>query len=168
MNCKLQYIFRYLFIVLVGVILYYAFDLSGGNPIVGLFAPINNSVWESLKLIYYPFLLLTIFDLFTGPNRNPWLLPARVAGILGAIVFFIVAFYTVTSVIGVVIFAIAVIIYLFGIALAFYLERKIRCKQRCANNAYAIAVLIILAFLFVIFTIAPPAFGIFLPLPIIG
>jgi len=38
------------FIVLVGSALHFTFELSGDNPLVGVFSAVNESVWEHLKL----------------------------------------------------------------------------------------------------------------------
>ena len=43
-----------IFTVITGTLLHFVYDLSNGNPVVGLFAPINESVWEHLKLLFYP------------------------------------------------------------------------------------------------------------------
>lgn len=164
MNYKTRCILRYLFVVLLGVILFFAYDLSGENLIVGLFAPVNNSVWETLKLIFFPLLILTLWDLFIGYRNNSAFLPARTAGILSAMAFFVVAFYTVSGIIGAVIFWISVIIYLFSIAYAFWLEKKLCGRTRWLNITLSIVILIALVILFVVFTLAPPALGIFVPL----
>ena len=39
------------FTVITGTLLHFVYDLSNENPVVGLFAPINESVWEHLKLL---------------------------------------------------------------------------------------------------------------------
>ena len=46
--------------ILLGVFLHFAYDISGQNAIVGIFAPVNESVWEHLKLILIPFTLFSI------------------------------------------------------------------------------------------------------------
>jgi hypothetical protein len=42
---------------------HFAYNLSGKNLIVGLFNPVNESVWEHLKFMFFPFLLwwITIY-----------------------------------------------------------------------------------------------------------
>lgn len=46
-----------LFINLFGILLHFLYDFSGKVLIVGIFAPINESVWEHLKLGFYPIIL---------------------------------------------------------------------------------------------------------------
>ena len=163
MNNKTRCILRYLFVVLLGLILFFAYDLSGGNLIVGLFAPVNSSVWETLKLIFFPLLVLTLWDLFISCRNNTAFLPARTMGILAAMAFYVVSFYTIFGIIGAVIFWVAVVIYLASIAYAFLVERKVCGKNRWLTTTIAIIILILLIILFVVFTLAPPALGIFVP-----
>jgi len=42
------------FIILLGSMLHFTFELSGENPVVGVFSAVNESVWEHLKLAYWP------------------------------------------------------------------------------------------------------------------
>jgi len=163
MNNNTRIILRYLFVVLFGVFLHFAYALSGENPIVGLFALVNESIWEHLKLLFFPMVVLTIWDLFTSYRNNANFLPARTIGILAGMAFIVVVFYTVTGVIGASIAWVNILIYLLAVAFAFWIERKV-C-QRCKNlsSTIAIIVLIIFIILFIVFTIAPPALGIFIP-----
>ena len=164
MNQRTRIILRYLFVVLFGVFLHFAYELSGENPIVGLFAPINESVWEHLKLLFFPFLALTIWDLFTRHRNNPNFLPARTAGILSGLIFIVVAFYTITGVIGFPITWLDILLYLLSAALVFLVERRLQCHRCLFSVTTAIVILIILIVLFIVFTIAPPALGIFIPI----
>ena len=163
MDKRTKVILRYLFVVLLGTFLHFAYELSGENPIVGLFALVNESVWEHLKLIFFPMLVLTLWDLFTNYRGNLNFLPARTIGILSGMAFTVVAFYTITGVIGANIAWINILIYLVAIAFAFWIEKTICMKCRGLSITWAIVVLIIFIILFIIFTIAPPALGIFIP-----
>ena len=163
MNYKTRCILRYLLVVFLGLILFFAYSLSGDNLIVGLFAPVNNSVWETLKLIFFPLLILTIWDLFVSYRNNTSFLPARTLGILAAMTFYVVFYYTIFGIIGTPIFAVAVVIYLVSIAYAFFVEHKVCGKNKRLSTTLAIIILIALIILFIVFTLAPPALGIFVP-----
>ncbi len=52
---KKRMILTYLLTALAGTGLHFAYDLWP-VPLVGLFAPVSESVWEHLKLLYWPFL----------------------------------------------------------------------------------------------------------------
>ena len=163
MNNRNRIILRYLFVVLLGVFLHFAYELSGANPIVGLFALVNESVWEHLKLLFFPMLVLTLWDWFTTQKNNLCFLPARTLGIVAGLAFIVVVFYTVTGILGFNVAWLNILIYLLGVAFAFWIERKLcnRCNLISVN--LAIAILILFLILFIVFTIAPPALGIFIP-----
>jgi len=164
MSNRTRIFLRYLFVVLFGVFLHFAYQLSGENLIVGLFAPVNESVWEHLKLLFFPMLVLTIWDTFVTQRNNLRFLPARTIGILAGLLFIIVVFYTVSGVIGTNFAFVDILIYLLGAAFAFLVEKK-QCRK-CVrlSVALAIGILVLLTILFIIFTIAPPALGIFIPM----
>lgn len=41
---------------LLSIPLHFTYEWLGENPIVGMFTPINESIWEHLKLVYWPLL----------------------------------------------------------------------------------------------------------------
>ena len=164
MNHRTRILLRYLFVVLLGVFLHFAYELSGENPIVGLFALVNESVWEHLKLLFFPMLVLTIWDLFSTRRNNPNFLPARTIGILAGLAFIVIAFYTITGILGFNVAWINILIYLLGVAVAFWVEKKVCRKCTNLSVTWAIAILILFIILFIVFTIAPPTLGIFIPM----
>jgi hypothetical protein len=50
------------FIIILGSILHFTFEWSGGNPVAGAFSAVNESVWEHLKLVFWPALLFMLID----------------------------------------------------------------------------------------------------------
>lgn len=163
MTNRTRIFLRYLIVILLGVFLHFAYALSGENPIVGLFALVNESVWEHLKLLFFPMLILTIWDAFVTQRNNLCFLPARTIGILAGLLFIVVVFYTITGIIGMNIAIINIVIYLLAVAFAFWVERKQHHKCRHLSTTLAISILVLFIILFIIFTIAPPALGIFIP-----
>ena len=125
MNNRTRIILRYLFVVLLGVFLHFAYELSGENPIVGLFALVNESVWEHLKLLFFPMLVLTLWDSFTTHRNNLCFLPARTIGILSGLLFTVVVFYTVTGILGFNIAWVNILIYLLSVLFTFIIEKKL-------------------------------------------
>lgn len=164
MNQRTHIFIRYLFVVLFGVFLHFAYELSGNNPIVSLFSPVNESIWEHLKLLFFPMLVLTIWDLFTSHRNDLNFLPARTIGILSGLAFIVIFYYTITGTIGRDIAWINIVIYLLSAAYAFWLERRIYARSRKLSVTWAIIFLIIFIILFIVFTIAPPTLGIFIPM----
>ena len=164
MTNRTRVFLRYLFVVLLGVFLHFAYQLSGENPIVGLFALVNESIWEHLKLLFFPMLLLTIWDTFTTQRNNLCFLPARTIGILAGLAFIVVVFYTISGIIGTNSAFVNILIFLLAVAFAFWVEKKQNRKCVHLSVTLAIGILILFIILFIIFTIAPPALGIFVPI----
>ena len=164
MHNRTRIILRYLFVVVLGIFLHFAYELSGENPIVGLFSVVRESVWEHLKLIFFPMLLLTIWDLYTNHRNNLNFLPARTIGILSGMAFIIIVYYTVTGIIGANITWVTILIYLLSVVYAFWIERTVCVKCRNLSISWAILILIVSTILFIIFTLVPPPLGIFEPL----
>ncbi len=163
MSQRTRCLLRYLFVVVLGSALHFVYELSGENLIVGLFAPVNESVWEHLKLIFFPMLILTLWDVGTNRGDCATFLPARTTGILLGMTFIVVTFYTITGILGTNIDWINILIYFLAVAFAFWTEMRLYRTCECPNNTISILILIIFVILFVVFTLAPPAIGIFIP-----
>lgn len=46
----------------LGTLMHFVYDWSNKAFIVGLFAPVNESPWEHLKLLYFPFILFALWE----------------------------------------------------------------------------------------------------------
>lgn len=78
--------------ILLGVFLHFAYDLSGKNMLVGIFTPVNESVWEHLKLILIPFSIFSIaFYFYTKKKFSNMLLATLFGNLIG--MFVITALY---------------------------------------------------------------------------
>lgn len=93
-------IFGVIFTFVLGSILHFIYNLSGNNYYVGFFVPVNESVWEHLKLIFYAWVIygLICFPLLKDQTHNYWL--GIALGILLANLFIIIFFYTYSGIIG--------------------------------------------------------------------
>lgn len=49
-----------LFVIIVGFIAHFIFEATNENPVVAAFVPVNESVWEHLKLLVFPYLLFVL------------------------------------------------------------------------------------------------------------
>ena len=43
-----------LFTAIAGTLLHFAYEYSMENPLVAMFAPVNESTWEHMKLLFWP------------------------------------------------------------------------------------------------------------------
>ena len=67
-------IFSIILISIIGTLSHFLYDISNHNKIVGLFAAVNESTWEHIKIALTPTLLWGLLDGFIyGSNPNYFL-----------------------------------------------------------------------------------------------
>lgn len=143
--------------IIIGSLLHFVYAWSGNSKIVALFAAVNESTWEHLKLAFWPTLVFAVigYFLFRKEIKNYCLaqavaiysIPLIIVGLFyGWLLFFPDNFLWDIS-----IFVVAIII---GQLLAYKLM-KIEREYRLAN--FFAAILIVLAiFAFSLYTFLPP------------
>lgn len=148
-------------IMILGVILHFTYEWSNNNIIVGLFSPVNESIWEHLKLLYFPMILTTILGYFYDGKNHQNYICAKALGIIISMVFTVVAFYTYSGILGQIIDVLNIALFFVAVILAQYIVlRQISFKKSC-NKKRAMIVLILIGFLFIFFTFNPPNIGLF-------
>ena len=55
--------------IILGTILHFTYEVLEENIVVGAFSAVNESVWEHLKLIFFPMLIVAIIEYF---NKHKW------------------------------------------------------------------------------------------------
>ena len=84
--------FSFIIISIVGTLFHFLYDWSNHNKIIGLFAAVNESTWEHIKIALTPTLLWGLIDgFFYGANPNYFL--AKSLSLLTMIVVIPVLFY---------------------------------------------------------------------------
>ncbi len=146
---------------------HFAYNLSGRNLIVGLFNPVNESVWEHLKFMFFPFLLWWIV-IYLMKNRkceipvNTWIVSAAVSLVVAPLSV-VLLFYSYTGALGIksvfVDILLVLICYFLALSIASHLLKYLEPNKLVAIVAViAIAVMFIL---FLVFTFNPPQLPIF-------
>ena len=148
------------FIVIVGSMLHFTFELSGRNPIVGIFSAVNESVWEHLKLAFWPALLYAILERKYIRSSSFWL--AKAVGIYLMPLAIAVFFYSYTAVLGESVLIIDILIFVMAVVIgqmASYRLLKLKLPERLER--IALVVLIVLGVAFLVFTFYPPELFVF-------
>lgn len=100
MNKILKYeLFSFAFVCVFGVLLHFFYEWSNYSPFVALFSAVNESVWEHLKLLFFPSIFTWFLALFLHINGCNYL-SAKLKGIIIGMIFIVVFFYTYTGIIG--------------------------------------------------------------------
>ena len=105
--------------ILFGVFLHFAYELSNENRLVGIFTPVNESVWEHLKLVFIPFTLFSIgFYFYTKKKFSNMLLATLFGNIVGMFVIVTLS-YLGTAIFGTDNMIYNIISYIIGMIAAF-------------------------------------------------
>ena len=157
-------IFSVIFTWILGTILHFLYEWSGDNKIIASFSAVNESTWEHLKLVFFPMLITTIIGFFVIGKDNKKFLCAKAIGIILAMSFIIVFFYTYTGIIGTNFAILDIGSFFVAVILGEYVAYKIMTneedKLKC-NKRIAVIGLICILLCFIIFTYLPPHIGLF-------
>lgn len=146
----------------VGTILHFLYDWLGEAVWIAPFSGVNESTWEHIKLLFWPmFIYAVVQSFFFGDRKDFWCVKLR--GILLGLVLIPVLFYTYNGVIGKSPDWINIAIFFISAAIAYIYETRLFNTEglRCKSSRLALAALVGIAILFVIFTFATPEIGIF-------
>lgn len=150
-----------IFTLIVGVLLHFAYEWSGNNTFVGLFSAVNESTWEHLKLIFFPMLVTLFVGHFLFKGTFPNYICSKVIGILVAMSFTVIFFYTYTGIIGTNYDFLNILSFVISIILGEYITYILTLNNFTCNRYFYTIVLILLTFAFLIFTFNPPKIGLF-------
>lgn len=158
---KRRYFLAFVLTALAGSALHFGFALCP-SPLVGLFCPVSESVWEHLKLLYWPFLAAGFVLNRKAENAQAaW--SGTLTGLLLMPAFLLGVYYTLESGFAFTAGWLNISLYVLSLALGFYLSAKL---ARSGALSWLCGVLVILAGLYgaalILFTMAPPPLPIFL------
>ena len=150
-----------IFVMVLGTLLHFTYKLSNNNMLVGIFSPINESIWEHLKLMFFPMLITIIIGyLYKGKDIDNYL-SSKVIGTVVMISFTIVFYYTYSGILGTNYTGVDVSIFFIAVALGQYVSYKLMKTKFHGNNIIATIILLVLLLCFVVFTFFPPNIALF-------
>lgn len=151
----------------LGSLAHFIYGLSGESLIAGIFTPVNESVWEHLKLAFWPVLLwwaasYMVFRRRVSITAGRWF-TACAAAITICLVIITAFFYTYTGAFGIESLTLNIFSMVLGIAAAQGTALHIirRSGAGPASSYVSIVVLIALSAAFIIFTFNTPQIPLF-------
>lgn len=99
-NLKLWQFGGFVFASVFGTLLHFAYEWSGNSPLLAPFAAVNESIFEHIKLLYFPALTFSVAQWFLGGKdfNNFWC--AKLIGSLVGIIIIPTLYYTYTGALG--------------------------------------------------------------------
>ena len=148
-------------IMVLGTLLHFVYDWTNNNVIVGVISPVNESVWEHLKLLFYPMLLMLIVGYCYKGKNIPNYVCSKVIGIIVSVLFTVIFHYTYSGIIGESIELVDIGSFFVAVLLGQYISyKKMKSSYDC-NKTLSIAILLIMFICFTVFTFFPPRINLF-------
>lgn len=146
---------------LLGTLLHFAFDWTGGKLFVAPFSAVNESTWEHMKLAFFPMVAFALFQrIWYKRVDGYWKIKA--IAILLALFLVPALFYTVKGVVGKVPDWVNIVEFFVTLLIAYGWEYLHFTKPtKAAKNWIYLSVLAVIALSFALFTFFPPKWAIF-------
>lgn len=148
------------FIILVGPTLHFAFEWSGYWRPIAWLATVNESVWEHLKLAFWPAVVFAMAEYVAFGARVPGFWAAKGVGIALMPALIVGLFYAYTAALGESFLPLDILIFFAAVAIGQWTSYRLLSRPRPVPNP-AIALLIALALAFVLFSYHTPRTGLF-------
>ena len=153
----------FVFTSVVGTLLHFLYEWTGESVIVGLFSAVNESIFEHMKLLFFPMLLFAFIEAkYIGEEYdNFWC--AKLIGILVGVWLIPVLYYAYTGIFGVNADWFNIIIFFITAAVSYMVETRLIKNGRCLCIQPNLAkfILIVLAAVFIVLTFFPPKIPLF-------
>lgn len=152
---------------IMGFIFHSMYDYTGKILFIGLFCPVNESVWEHLKLTFYPILFwfgigYIILSKSCKIDSTKWLI-CTVISIFISSLFVIAFYYSYTGALGIASIILDIMSLIIGIFLAQIICVHIYKYGKGHNVSFYISLILlgVLIVIFTYYTFSPPKFPMF-------
>lgn len=152
----------FVFTGVAGTLLHFLYDCTG-STFIALFSAVNESIWEHMKILFFPMFVFALLEsrYFAKDYENYWC--AKLIGILIGLTIIPTMYYTYTGALGVSADWFNILIFFIAAAAVFIIETWLMKgdKSFCKSPTAAIAILCLIAVLFMFFTFTPPKIPLF-------
>lgn len=155
-------IYGFIWLVIAGFVFHFFYDWSGKNDFVGLLSPVNESVWEHLKLGFTPVLVFMIFQILFMKDKPQGFFFRKTLGLIFMLLFIVCFHYGYTFILGKSIPWLDMSSFIIGAFISQFINIKLIKMDPSAKTDYIfLGIYIILGILFIVFTFTPPHLEIF-------
>ena len=123
----------FVFTGVLGTLLHFLFDLTGGNLAAALFSAVNESIWEHIKLLFYPMVVFGLIEFFFLGKETPGFWCVKLKGILLGLGLIPVLYYTYTGILGLSADWFNITIFFIAAAVAYWWETKLFQKETASH-----------------------------------
>lgn len=147
----------FLVIVILGFLYHYLYEWSNKSLLIAAIAPVNESVWEHLKLGLWAVITFSVVEYFVlGKTVNNYFF-AKAVGVLIISFTILLIFYTYTIFVDRTILFLDISSYIIGALICqVFCYKMFQLKHSKSLNILGIILLISFCLIFAIFTFYPP------------
>lgn len=152
-----------IFIFAFGTLAHFLYNISGNLSIVGAIAPVNESVWEHLKLILLPTFIYGIYEYIKLDGNRKNFFTAKAAQIISGMIIIVAIFYSYTAFTGHSILLIDILTFLVAVILGELISYRIITSAELPKTVEYISIIVIISIIiiFILYTFNPPHTEIF-------
>ncbi len=149
----------------VGSFLHFLYDITGQTPVVGIFSPVNESIWEHSKMVLWPAILWWLLYYYLqgkafGIDQNSWF-TAAFFSLLTTLATMPLVYYFYTEAFGVELLWVDILILLLAVSLGQLLGLHIYRHTKGIPSIFVLLLFACVILLFIWFTFAPPQIPLF-------
>ena len=149
-------------VLITGTLSHFVYDWTGQNLIAGLFTPVNESVWEHMKLLFFPMLIYSPVMVFKFRKEYPCITSGLFSGLLIGTLLIPLLYYAYACVLGKDLLILDIGIFILSTVIAFWLSLKLTLSCKSQRYTALLCVLVCLLFIcFLLFTYHAPDMDIF-------
>jgi hypothetical protein len=151
------------FIIVFGSVLHFTFDWSGHQAVVGVFSAVNESVWEHLKLGFWPAIVFALIEFKYLKKATNNFLFGKTVGIYLIPVIITVLFYSYTAILGESLLVIDILTFIIAVIVGQLVSYRVLTGKTLPYNLDRVSLiaLLLLGLAFVLFTFYPPPLAMF-------
>ena len=162
-SLKLWQIGGFVFTGIAGVLLHFLYDWTDNSIIVAPFSAVNESIWEHMKLLFFPMFVFALVEYKFIEKYYENFLCAKLAGTITGLLLIPIIYYTYTGVLGINADWFNIVIFFIAAGVAYYLENLLMRNKLsfCKSSCVAFVILCFIAVLFVVMTFIQPKIPLF-------
>ncbi len=142
-----------IFTSIIGTLLHFAYEWSGQNSIISFIAPVNESVFEHLKLLFTPVFVFTLLEGYLTEKAPANMYLARFFGVLAGLIFIPAVFYTYTAITGTSYPVIDISLFYISVLITFFISDRLEKKKLFSDyDSLGVGMFIVMLLLFAFFT----------------
>ncbi|MFX0039097.1 MAG: DUF6512 family protein [Promethearchaeota archaeon] len=152
-----------IFVVMLGALFHFMFALLNYWSPLGAIFPVNESVWEHLKLPFWPLIIFSLIEYNYIKDKANNLILGKTISFIISISTILIVFYSYTAILGTELLIVDILSFVLGVIIGQLVSYKILMKEQLSKLYIKASWIILIGFgiLFAVFTYFPPHLPIF-------